>query len=145
MRWSLTHSTNQLHFWKMEEDELNAEIKYNEQAKSFRLTAGDKRLFFIERVGFLQNKYILRTEYSVVAGEVYPVKNWHSGIAVIENKKFNYHLKDNLLALTSRKENFSLTIEVKDSNNLNPSELFALLFSSLRVLTKSYAAKPALA
>lgn len=140
MRWSLTHSTNQLHFWKMEEDECNAEIKYNEQVKSFRLTAGDKRLFFIERAGFLQNKYILRTEYSIVAGEVYPEKNWRSGIAIMEDKKSQYLLKDNLLALSSKKENFSLTIEVNDSNNLNPSELFALLFSSLRVLTKSHAA-----
>lgn len=145
MKWTLTHSIGELHFWKLEQDAFGAELKFNAQAKSFRLAAGDKRLFFIEKAGFLQNKFILRTEYSIVAGEVYPVKNWHSGIASIENKKFDYFLKDDLLVLSSKKENLYFSIEVNNSDNLNPSELFALLFSSLWVLTKSYAVKPAMA
>lgn len=147
MRWALTQSTNQLHYWKMQQDEFTAEIKYNQQAQSFRLTADDKRLFFIEKAGFLQNKFLLRTEYSVVAAEVYPVKNWHSGIVSTDNKKFNYLLKDNLLVLSSKKENLSLAIELDDTDKLGQSELCALLFSTLRILSRSHAAKtqPALA
>ena len=91
----------------MEEDEFPAELKYNDQAKSFRLTSDDKRLFFIERVGFLQSKYLLKTEYSIVIGEVYPVKNWHSGLITIENKKFNYFLQHDTLTLSTKKESFS--------------------------------------
>jgi len=145
MKWFLTHSTNQLHYWKMEEDEFPAELKYNDQAKSFRLTSDDKRLFFIERVGFLQSKYLLKTEYSIVIGEVYPVKNWHSGLITIENKKFNYFLQHDTLTLSTKKESFSLSVEISDANKVNPSEFFALLFSSLRLLTTSYAGKKALA
>jgi len=145
MKWSLTQLTNQLHYWKLEEDGFAAELKYNDQAKSFRLTAGDKRLYFIEKTGFLHNKYLFRTEYSIVTGEVFPIKDGRSGIVTIENKKFNYFLKDDLLELSSKKESFSSAIEVNGANKLNPSELFALLFSSLRVLTKTYAGKMALA
>jgi len=146
MRWAITHTTTQLHYWKLEEDQFSAELKYNKQAQSFRLTAGDKRLFFIEKTGFLQNKFLLRTEYSVITGEVYPVKNWHSGLATFENRKYHYFLKGNLLELSSKKENFSMTIEVNNADILNDSELCALLFSTLRVLTKSYIqTKPVLA
>ena len=49
MRWALKQSTNRLHYWNMEQVEFTAELKYNQQAQSFRLTAGDKRLFFIEK------------------------------------------------------------------------------------------------
>jgi hypothetical protein len=145
MRWALIHTNNQLHYWKLDQDNFTVELKYNPQAHSFRLTAGEKRLFFIEKAGFLQNKYLLRTEYSVITGEVYPVKNWHSGIVSIDNKKINYFLKENLLVLSSKKEKISLTIELDDAEKLNQSELCALLFSTLRVLTKSNAAKEKLA
>jgi len=141
MKWALKQSTNQLHYWKMEQHEFNAELKYNQLAQSFRLTAGDKRLFFIEKAGFLQNKFLLRTEYSVVAAEIYPVKNWHAGIVSIDHKKTNYSLKDNLLVLSSKKDNLSLAIELEDVERLNQSELCALLFSTVRVLTASYAEK----
>ena len=146
MRWALTHSANQLHYWKLEQDELTAELKYNKQAQSFRITASDKRLFFIEKTGFLQNKFLLRTEYSVIAGEIFPVRNWHSGIAILDKRKYNYFLKDALLVLASKKENFSLAIEIDSASILNQTEFCALLFGTLRIVAKSYKnrAEPAL-
>jgi len=141
MKWALTHSTDQLRYWKMHQDEFTVELKYNDQAKSFRLTADDKRLFFIEKTGFLQNKYLLKTEYSVVTGEINPVKNWHSGIVITDDKKFNYSLKENLLSLSSRKENLSLSLEVDNAESIHQVELFALVFSTLKVAMKSYAVK----
>jgi hypothetical protein len=142
MRWALTHSTNQFQYWKLEQDELSAELKYNNQAQSFRLTAGDKRLFFIEKTGFLQNKFLIRTEYSVVAGTILPTKNRHSGIIIFENKKYNYFLKENLLALSSKKENPSMAIEIADAATMGKSEFYALLFGTLRASVRVNKAKP---
>lgn len=141
MRWALTESTNQFHCWKFELAESIAELKYNKKASSFRITAGDKRLFFIERTGLLQSKFIVRTEYSVITGEVYPVRNWHSGIVALENKKYSYWLKDNLLILSSKKEGLSIAIEANDIEKTDQNELCALLFGTLRVMTKSYKLK----
>jgi len=72
MRWALTQSTNQLRSWQLKENEFIAALKYNKKAHSFRIAASDKRLFFIEKTGFLQNKFLVRTEYSVITGEIFP-------------------------------------------------------------------------
>lgn len=143
MKWAITHSTDQLRYWKIQQDEFTAELKYNNQAKSFRLTADDKRLFFIEKTGFLQSKFLLKTEYSVITGEVYPDKNWHTGIIIFDHKKFNYALKENLLALSSRKANFLLGFEVDNVESLHQMELFALTFSTLKITLKSVTSKTA--
>jgi hypothetical protein len=145
MRWLLTDPFNQHRFWKLEDEQFIAELKYNVQAQSFRLASGDKRLFFIEKAGFLQNKYFLKTEYSIVTAEVSPAKDWHSGFIVIASKKFNYFLKNDLLTLSSKKEIFSMSIEISNANDINQSELFALLFSSLKVVTNSYKVNHSLA
>lgn len=138
MRWALTQSTNQLHNWKLEQSESAAEIKYNHHAQSFRQTAGDQRLFFIEKTGFLQHKFLIRTEYSVIVGEVFPLKNGHSGMIVFEEKKYKFFLKENLLTMVSKKQNFSLEIAIANSNNLDPFEVYALLFGTLRVFARTF-------
>jgi hypothetical protein len=145
MRWLLTDPFNQHRFWKLEDEQFIAELKYNVQAQSFRLASGDKRLFFIEKAGFLQNKYFLKTEYSIVTGEVSPAKDWRSGLIVIESKKFNYFLKNDLLTMSSKKESLSMSIEINNAINITQSELFALLFSSLKIVANVYKATRSLA
>jgi hypothetical protein len=146
MRWVLKPTNNQLRYWKLDQDELGAELKYNEQVNSFRLTAADKRLFFIERVGFLQSRYLVKTEYSIDAGELSPGKNRHSGLVSTENKKFHYQLEDGVLLMFSKTETFTVTIEADDINTITQGELCALVFSSVRVLSRQYTrvAKPQL-
>jgi hypothetical protein len=134
MRWALTQSTNQFHYWKLEQHESFTELKYNKQAQSFRQIARDKRLFFIEKTGFLQHKFLLRTEYSVVAGEVFPLKKWRSGIIVFEGKKFQFLFRDGFLVVSSKKQEFYLEIEIPDSKGIDQQELYALLFGTLRVV-----------
>ena len=136
MRWVLKPTNNQLRQWKLELDELSAELKYNEQVNSFRLTAADKRLFFIERVGFLQSRYLVKTEYSIDAGELSPGKNRHSGLVSTENKKFHYQLQDDVLLLFSKTERFTVAIEADDINTITQGELCALVFSTVRVISK---------
>ena len=144
MKWALTQTTNEVHYWTMYQGELLAEMKYNGRAQSFRLTAGDKRLFFVERTGFLQNKYLVRTEYSQVVGEVHPGKNVQSGFLVMDNNKFHYELSNKVLELANKNEKFVVTIEVEEMSKVNAAELCALLFSTARVMMKQRAEKPKL-
>ncbi|MGZ3922208.1 MAG: hypothetical protein ACXVBJ_00480 [Flavisolibacter sp.] len=144
MKWALTELTNEVHYWKMYNHELPVEMKYNGRAQSFRLTAGDKRLFFVERTGFLQSKYLVRTEYSQVAGEAHPGKSIYSGVLVLDNKKFQYSFENKLLEVATKNVKFSVNIELDDINKIGAVELCALLFSSLKVMIKQCAEKPKL-
>jgi hypothetical protein len=144
MRWALIQATNQFHYWKLEQDDSSSDLKYNANALSFRLNAGDKRLFFIEKAGFLQNKFLIRTEYSVVTGEILPMKNWRSGIVVLENKKYNFSLQENSIILSSKKEGILSPIEITETQSLTPPEFYALLFGALRVIAKTLKSKEAL-
>lgn len=141
MRWAFIQSDDQLRHWKLEDDQPDAGLSYNPKAHSFRITAQDKRLFFIERTGFLQHKFLLKTEYNIIAGETHPIRNWHSGIAVFENKKYHYLLKENILNLSSKKNHISFAIEFDNSAAPDQFEICALLFGSLRVLVQSYQSK----
>jgi hypothetical protein len=138
MRWVLKHSTTQLHYWKLEENETDAELKYNKEAHSLRIIADVRRLFFIERTGFLQHKFLLKTEYSLIAGEIYTSKNWNSGITVFEGKKFTYSLKENILTLSSKKDHQVFVIQIDSQELLNQFEFCALLWGSLKILCRTY-------
>jgi hypothetical protein len=144
MKWALIQATNQFHSWKLEQDDSSSDLKYNTNALSFRLTAGDKRLFFIEKRDFLQNKFLIRTEYSVVTGEISPMKNWRSGIVVFENKKYNFSLQENSIMFSSKKEGVLPTIEINETESLTQPEFYALLFGALRVITSTLKPKEAL-
>jgi hypothetical protein len=141
MSWTRTQATNQLHCWKLIDAEFPIELKYNKQVQSIRILADDQRLFFIERTGFLQHKLLLRTEYSVVTSEIHPAKNWHSGIVIFEGKKYHYLLQGNLLSLSLRKENASSGFEIDEVLSLDQFEFSALLFGTLRLLTKPHKRK----
>jgi hypothetical protein len=138
MRWNLTQSTSQFNRWKLEQTET-AEIKYNKESHSFRIIASDKRLFFLDKTGFLQNRFLIRTEYNVIAGEILPRKP-HSGLVIFENKKYNYLIKEDSIVVYSKKGDFSLTIRINGTAVSGQTELYALLFGTLR-LAIAYQAK----
>lgn len=132
MRWNLSQSTDQFNRWVLEQSE-NAEIKYNKESHSFRITASDKRLFFIDKTGFFQNRFLIRTEYSVIAAEILP-KKMHSGVVVFENKKYHYDLMENSMVVSRSKDDFLLSVKIDDITSLDQCQLSALLFSTLRVV-----------
>jgi hypothetical protein len=131
MRWNLTQSTGQFNRWKLEQNE-SAEIKYNKESHSFRITANDKRLFFLDKTGFLQNRFLIRTEYNIIAGEILPKKS-QSGLVIFENKKYNYLIQEDLVAVYSKKGDFSLTIAIDGTAVSDQTEIYALLFGTLRL------------
>lgn len=132
MRWNLTQPADQFNRWQLEESET-AEVKYNKESHSFRITASDKRLFFIDKTGFFQNKFLIRTEYSIIAAEILP-KKMNSGVMVFDNKKYHYELTEHSITVSRNKDNFLLSFEIDDTTLLDQVQLFALLFSTLRVV-----------
>jgi hypothetical protein len=132
MRWNLTQSTDQFNRWKLEQNET-AEIKYNKESQSFRITASDKRLFFIDKTGFFQNRFLIRTEYSVITAEILP-KKMHSGVVIFENKKYHYERVENSMVVSRSKDDLSFPIEINDIASLDQPQLYALLFSTLRIV-----------
>jgi hypothetical protein len=141
MSWIRTQTTNQLHCWKLKDAEFPVELKYNKQVQSIRILADDQRLFFIERTGFLQQKLLLRTEYSVITSEIHPARNWHSGIVVFEGKKYHYLLQGNLLSVSLQKRNTSSSFKIDEALSLDQFEFSALLFGTLRLLAKPHRRK----
>lgn len=131
MKWALAQQTSQFHCWKLEQNEFYADLKYNKNSYSFRISAKDKRLFFIEKTGFLQHKFLIRTEYSLIIGEILPVKNSNSGFVLFENRKYGYSLTETQLNITSKKENFSTSIDINNTDTPDQNEFCALLFGAL--------------
>lgn len=142
MKWALLQSTHQFRYWKLEDESFSAELKYNKDAQSFRIASKDKRLFFLERTGFLHQKFLLRTEYSVIAGEVLPIKNRRSGIAVYENKKYSFLVKDDLLIVSDKKQDYSTVTRLADHIELGGPEFYALVFGTLKVLAGVHQINP---
>jgi hypothetical protein len=137
MRWVLAQQTHPFHCWKLEQNEFYAGLKYNKKSHSFRIAAADKRLFFIEKTGFLQHKFLIKTEYSLTTGEIFPVKHSNSGFVLFENRKCHYSLKETQLNITSTKENFSISITINNADTLDQNEFCALLFGALWVVLSS--------
>lgn len=134
MKWVLKQSNDELQTWKLIGHEPATELKYNRQAHSFRLHSAEKRLFFIEKTGFVQTKLLLKTEYSIIIGEIHFFKDYHSGVAIIEDRKYHYSLKENFLNLQPFRDNESLHIEIDNSSAPDQFNLAALILSTCRVL-----------
>src|SRR4051794_36357349 len=103
MKWILHRILNQSHYWTLSEQQPKAELRYNGEARSMQLNAGDRRLFFLERSGnFLHSRMRLRTEYSVIVGESDLPRNRRSGQLVLNGRKLSYRVRDNWLRLFNR-------------------------------------------
>ena len=84
----------------MDDENCRVVIKYNPRQHSARVTCGiHQRLFFIETTGSLIQKTIFTNEYGLEIGRLTQdsvVGN--KGIVTINEKKYNYALKNNPLA-----------------------------------------------
>ena len=137
MKWVLEHLNDQLQTWQLSGHELTIELKYNCETHVFRLHAGERRLFFLEKTGFVQTKLLLKTEYSIVIGEIHFFKNWNSGVAIIDDHKYHYSFKQNSLHLQSFGDDEQYDLEIDNRSRLDQFNLAALIFSTCRILNVS--------
>ena len=130
MKWLV--QKNQPKTWTLLEPGRNAELKYNNDGHSFRLSAADKRLFFLERKGLFQNRMLLKTEYNIVVGEIHFTPNIQSGQLILDNEKFGFSVKgEELYLFSGNHEHFRAAIT--GLRQLDAFEFSALLFGLVRV------------
>jgi hypothetical protein len=114
-----------------------ATIKYNAESNSVRLHSNERRLFFVEEVGFLQSKIILGTEYGVQIGENYHIRQQHKGVLHLGSEKFSYKLEDKGISMYDRHKDPVATFTLDKASALGSYEASALLFSLAWLLTGS--------
>ena len=89
MKWvSLNNSSYEL--WDNEKKLVSLSI--SSRTKIARIEcAAEKRLFFIEKRGFLQSKTVIKNEYGIKLGELYG-ESWEAneGIIELDGKKYFY-------------------------------------------------------
>ena len=128
MKWVLSHATNDLHHWQLQQEENSRSLTFNLKRLSLRLNGFSKRLFFLEEQGFLQKKLVLRSEYGVEMGEVSFGGNAFFGQLVINGEKFFYEMnQEKLLLLDSEKHPVS-NCEIIGEASLGKEEFYSLLF-----------------
>lgn len=128
MKWSLVSKMNNSNFWTLQDNEkLRAEMRYNRDAQSIRINAGDRRLYFLEQIGYLQNRMELKTEYSIVIGETYFNKDHLSGITILDGQKYSFTIEDDQLNLFENHRS-KTTVSIEHLDQLDVYEFSALLF-----------------
>ena len=93
MKWvnvSNGYSGNYYELWN--NDKKLVSLLLSSRTKIARIEcATDKRLFFIEKKGFLQNKTVIKNEYGIQMGELIG-ENWEAneGLIELDGKKYAY-------------------------------------------------------
>jgi len=139
MQWTLNNTCNQSHYWSLDGHDRKAELRYNKEAHSIRLNAGDRRLFFMERTGLRQQRILLKTEYSVVIGES-QFRNSESGHLVIDGEKFTFARENGTVRLFNRDQRLIAESFIQSGEPLDLYEFSALLFGLGKVNSEVIAA-----
>lgn len=103
-------------------------IKYNPHSQSIRLNSTERRVFFLELVGFLQNKILLKSEYGVEIGENFHIKQ-HKGILHLAKDKFSYRVEKDALSIYDKRKKTMINVVLDNANALASQTVSALVFS----------------
>jgi len=115
--------------WHLEGMVHPIELRYNSEARSFRLNYGQSRLYFLERIGFFQSKLLITTEYNVEAGACYFLKNRFAGILQLEDKKYEFRLNEDHISLSEKNKVAIGQVDIDTLGRLDHFEFGALLFA----------------
>jgi hypothetical protein len=93
MKWISVNKENARNAYELWcNDKKLVALSFSPLTKIARIeSASDKRLFFLEKRGFLQNKTIIRNEYGIKLGELSGEKNdGAEGMIEMDGKKYGY-------------------------------------------------------
>lgn len=134
MRWVLQQSTGHAHYWSLDQHEPNLSLKYHSDSHAFRITALDKRLYFLERKGLFQHRILLKSEYSLPLGELHFIRNTGSGQLLIDDQRFNFSIQQGEYRLWSQDHQLLTTATVSAAVKPDRFESAALLFGLFRTV-----------
>lgn len=106
-----------------------ATIKYTAQSQSVRLNSNERRVFFLEEVGVLQSKVLLKTEYGVQIGENYYSRHQHKGLLYLSKEKLSYTIEANAIKIFGKRQHLIASFELDKAISLEACDVSALLFS----------------
>jgi hypothetical protein len=129
MKWIRTTKMSHSNHWMLEGAERPVELRYNAEARSFRLNVGESRLYFLERTGFFHSKMLITAEYNVMVGECLFIKNRFAGILQCESSKYEFRVKEDHISLSLRNTPPFAQLIIEDIDNLDHFEFVALLFA----------------
>lgn len=134
MNFSLV-STDRANYTLSQGSQEIATIKYNPRSQSVRLHSNERRVFFLEQVGFLQNKILLKTEYGVQIGENYHFRHQQKGIFHLSKDKFSYWIENNAIRIADKRRQLTASFSLDNALSLDSYELSTVLFSLAWMLT----------
>lgn len=116
MKWVLSHQSREYRRWILRNAEDEAEFTYHVYNHSVRIKAKTLRLFFLQQIGFLQKKILLRSEYGVVVAEAQAANRGRIGTLLFDNRKLAYRFdgKELLIFDKERKVIAEQRIECRD-------------------------------
>ena len=135
MKWVLSHATNELHHWLLQQEEGSRSLILNQQRHSLRLNGLSKRLFFLQVQGFLNKKVLLRSEYGVVLGETPLTEKLVAAQLLFNGQRFFYAVEDKRLVLLDSEKNIVGKCEITEEVAADKYEFYALLFGFAWFLT----------
>jgi hypothetical protein len=146
MKWVLSHATDEIHHWLLQQEEGSRSLTLHLQRLSLRLSGFSKRLFFLQVGGLLQKKISLRSEYGVELGEVVFTEKASPASIILNGQKLFYQAEDGKLVLRDGDKVVLGECEIAQGADLNRTEFYALLFGFAWFVTvdslaeKTYAA-----
>ena len=97
MKWvSVNNSSTSHHYelWDTEKKLIGLSISNRTRITRIE-SASDKRLFFIEKKGFLQSRTVIKNEYGIHMGELHSeTRETDKGIIELDGRKYTYALSD---------------------------------------------------
>ena len=114
MKWiSVNNSTSNQHYELWDAEIKLVSLSISNHTKISRIEyATDKRLFFIEKTGFLNSKTIIKNEYGIRLGELTGEdREANEGMIELEGKKYAYTFNKNSeigLILYNEEKNYPL-------------------------------------
>ena len=95
MKWVSVNNNSSSHFYELWDREKKlVSLSISNRTKISRIEcASDKRLFFIEKRGFLQTTTVIKNEYGILLGELIG-ENWEAneGLIALDGKRYAYSL-----------------------------------------------------
>ncbi|RYZ57344.1 MAG: hypothetical protein EOO14_11090 [Chitinophagaceae bacterium] len=141
MKWVLSHATDGLHHWLLQQEENTRSLIFNLQRLSLRLMGLTKRIFFLQVQGLLNKKILLRSEYGVVIGEAPFVSKPSPGQFTINGQKMYHRIEDEKLVLLNSQKAVVGRSDLTTNSLTDKFEFYSLLFGFAWFLTADIAEK----
>lgn len=135
MQWVLSHATDSLHYWLLQEQSHTRSIIFNHHRQSLRLAGRSKRLFFLEVQGLLHKKIVLRSEYGVTIAETAFAEKPQAGQLLCNGQKFFYSADNNSMHVFDSNKQLIGSSSTDPDAELERQEFYSLLFGFTWFLT----------